>query len=264
MTRWAPRLTWDLTRVLLAQKLFGASRNPVALHLDLAQYPAQSEVDSSDATNSMPDLSRDSHALAAVRASAAPFVWIGGDTPLRYPRIGQIARQIISSGKIVFVEMDGTLLRRRIHEFRPESRLYLVLFLHGLEAAHDLRAGRAGNFRATVESIRTARLSGFYICVETTLSADMDIRELRELGEFISKLGVDGWIQKTFSGTEAAQLSTDNIAAARQLLPGRRWLTLSQLFDLSRAAQQPQFENEIPVKHVDSEIPASREGLGAL
>jgi hypothetical protein len=92
----------------------------------------------------------------------------------------------------------------------------------------------------------------------------MDSRELRELGEFISKLGVDGWIQKIFSGTEAAQLSTDNIAAARQLLPGRRWLTLSQLFDLSRAAQQPQFENEIPVKHVDSEIPASREGLGAL
>ena len=36
MTRWVPRLTWDLTRVLLAQKLFGASRHPLALHLDLA------------------------------------------------------------------------------------------------------------------------------------------------------------------------------------------------------------------------------------
>ena len=131
MTRWAPRLTWDLTRVLLAQKLFGASRHPVALHLDLAQYPAHSQVDSPDANNSTPDSSRDSHVLAAVRASTAPFVWIGGDAPLRYPRIGQIARQIISFGKIVFMEMDGTLLRRRIHEFRPESRLYLVLPLHG-------------------------------------------------------------------------------------------------------------------------------------
>src|SRR5882672_6698124 len=147
MTRWAPRLTWDLTRVLLTQKVFGASRHPVALHLDLAQYPAQNHVDSTDANTSTRNSSRDSHVLAAVRASAAPFVWIGGDAPLRYPRIGQIAQQIISSGKIVFVEMDGTLLRRRIHEFRPESLLYLVLHLHGLEAAHDLRAGCAGNFR---------------------------------------------------------------------------------------------------------------------
>jgi hypothetical protein len=264
MTRWAPRLTWDLTRVLLAQKLLGASRHPVALHLDLAQYPAHSQVDSADATSSKPDLSRDSHALAAVRASDAPLVWIGGDTPLRYPRIGQIAWQIISSGKIVFVEMDGALLRRRIHEFCPESRLYLVLPLNGLEAAHDLRAGRAGNFRATVESIRTARLSGFHICVETTLSADMGINELRELAEFISKLGVDGWIQKTSSGAEAVQLSADKIAAARQLIPGRRWQTLSQLFDLWRAAHRPRFEKIIPVEHIDSEIPASREGVGAL
>jgi hypothetical protein len=264
MTRWAPRLTWDLTRVLLAQKLFGASRHPLALHLDLAQYPAHSQVDSPDAHNSTPDSSRDSHVLAAVHASAAPFVWIGGDAPLRYPRIGQIARQVIGSGKIVFAEMDGTLLRRGIHEFRPESRLYLVLPLHGLEAAHDLRTGRAGNFRATVESIRTARLSGFHICVETTLSADMDLSELRELAEFISNLGVDGWLQKSFSGAGAAQLSADKIAEARQLIFGRRWRTLSHILDLSRTARPPRFENEIPVKRVDGEIPANQEGVGAL
>jgi hypothetical protein len=265
MTRWAPRLTWDLTRILLAQKLLGASRYPVALHLDLAQYPAQSQVDpTAAANNSTPDTSRDAHVLAGVRATDAPIVWIGGDAPLRYPRIGQIARQVISSGKIVFVEMDGTLLRRRIHEFCPEPRLYLVLPLHSLEAAHDLHAGRAGDFRATVESIRTARLSGFHISVETTLSADMDISELRELGEFISKLGVDGWIQKVPSGAEAAQLSADKIAEARQLIPGRRWRTLSHILDLSRAARPPRCENEIPVKHVDGEIPANREGVGAL
>lgn len=264
MTRWALRLTWDLTRVLLAQKLFGASRHPLALHLDLAEYPVQSQVDSAETNNLTSDSSRDSHALAAVRASAAPFIWIGGETPLRYPRVGQIARQIISSRKTVFVEMDGTLLRRRIHEFRPESRLYLVLPLNGLEAAHDLRAGRAGNFRATVESIRTARLSGFHICVETMLTTDMNIDELREVAEFISKLGVDGWIQKSSSSAGAAQFSLDKIAAARQLIPGRRWKTLSQLFDLPRAAHQPRSESKIPVKHADSKMPASREGVGAL
>jgi hypothetical protein len=100
--------------------------------------------------------------------------------------------------------------------------------------------------------------------VETRLSVDIDISELRELGEFISKLGIDGWIQRSSSSAEALQLSADKIAAARELIPGWRWRTLSQLVDLWRAVQQPRFEMEIPVKRVDSEMPTSREGVSAL
>ncbi len=77
-----------------------------------------------------------------------------------------------------FVEMDETLLRRRIHEFRPVSRLYLVLPLNGLEDVHDSRAQHTGNFRATMEAIRTAKLSGFHICIETTIFPRFDRSEL--------------------------------------------------------------------------------------
>ena len=110
----------------------------------------QSQVDSADTNNLTSDSSRDSHALAAVRASAAPFIWIGGETPLRYPRVGQIARQIISSGKIFFVEMDGTLLRRRIHEFRPGVAPLSGFAFAMVWKPPTIYAPAAGNYRPII------------------------------------------------------------------------------------------------------------------
>src|SRR6202166_5384722 len=134
MMRFPPRLIWDLSRVRIAQKLFGASRYPWALRLDLAQLRAHTDVTPRNGIDSSAEVSsRDSQALSRVRASSAPVVWIGGDTPLKHARIGHLAREIVNCGRTVFVEMDGTLLRRRIHEFRPVARLFLVLPLNGLE-----------------------------------------------------------------------------------------------------------------------------------
>src|ERR1700676_2107844 len=131
MMRFPPRLIWDLARVRIAQELFGASRYPWALRVDLAQSCAHSELPSPDGVNSSSEVSaRDSQALSRVRASSAPVVWIGGYSPLQHARIGHLAREIVDCGRTVFVEMDETLLRRRIHEFRPVSRLYLVLALN--------------------------------------------------------------------------------------------------------------------------------------
>lgn len=229
MMRFPPRLTWDLARVRIAQKLFGAQRRPLVLHLDLADFPAQSEVPA-DANAEFPASVSfgDLQVLARVRESAAPIAWIGGDTPLHYPRIGQIARDIIRLNRTAFIETDGTLLRRRIHEFKPVSRLYLVLPLNGLQAAHDLRAQRSGNFRSTIESIRTAKLSGFHICVETTIFADTEPAELRELAEFIRKLDIDGWIQTRPAASVADQPSQEKLIAAGELIPNPNWRKFSE------------------------------------
>ena len=199
------------------------------LHLNLADFPAHGE-DASDtgADSSSPVSSRDLEVLARLRENATPIVWVGGDTPLRYPRIGHLAREIINLGRTVFIEIDGTLLRRRIHEFRPVSRLYLVLPLNGLEAAHDLRAQHPGNFRATIESIRTAKLSGFHICVETKIFADTQLSDLRELAEFIPKLDIDGWIHTCPPFSAAAQPTEEKLTAAREVIPDRRWRKLSE------------------------------------
>jgi hypothetical protein len=296
MMRFPPRLAWDLTRVLVAQKLFGVSRHPVAVRLDLAEFPVPDQADSFGRNNpSSGTFSANLQALETVRASAAPFVWMGGDAPLRHPHVGHIVRAFINRGKTVFVEMGGGRLRRRIHEFRPVSRLFLVLPLHGLEGARDSRAGQSGNFRATIESLRTAKLCGFHICVETAISEDMDISELRAIAEFISQLGIDGWIQTRPMQRPA---SNEKLEAARKLIPSTQWRNFSRLLLLDRNIGQqdlsalaaddalsdersgtpqagvaggdfdnvkaPSFENETLSNRISEESSATEEGLRAL
>jgi hypothetical protein len=230
MLRFPSRLTWDLNRVRIAQALFGAARRPLALRIDLADFPASNPKQTgSTAGNSAAQSasSRESQVLALARSASAPLIWIGGDTPLHYPNIGLLTREIADLGRTVFVEIDGSLLRRRIHEFRPVSRLYLVLPLHGLEQSHDARVGRNGDFRATLESIRTARLSGFHICVLTTIFGDSNFSELHELPELISRLKVDGWIQT--SPLDAPQAPGQSLEIARDLINDQRWRNFSRV-----------------------------------
>ncbi len=242
MMRFPPQLLWKLNKIRIAQKLFGPARYPWALRLDLAQFPAQTEVTPQNGVNSSANISsRDSLALSNVRASSAPIVWIGGDSPLRHARVGHLAREIVDTGRTVFVEMDGTILRRRIHEFRPVSRLYLVLPLNGLEDAHDSRAQRTGNFRATMEALRTAKLSGFHICIETTIFPGSSRNELFELAKFISTLDVDGWIYKRPTAATNDATISEALLSARELIPSQHWRSFSALLDLTATSAEPNF-----------------------
>jgi pyruvate-formate lyase-activating enzyme len=271
MMRFPPRLLWDLARVRIAQKLLGASHYPWALRLDLAQLQARTEVTSPNSVDSSAEVSaRDSQALWRVRASSAPVVWIGGETPLHHARIAHLAREIVDFGRTVFVEMDGTLLRRRIHEFRPVSRLYLVLPLNGLENTHDSRAQHCGNFRATMESLRTVRLSGFHVCIETTIFPGSDRSELLQLANFISTLDVDGWIHKRPTATANKQTTSETLQSARDLIPSRHWRAFSALLDLTSISTQPGLEKKRtanPTVERVEKVPtreAHEEGLRAL
>ena len=274
MMRLPPRLLWDLARIRITQKLFGTSRYPLALRLDLAQLCSRTEATPPNGVNSFSGVSsRDAQALSQVRASSAPVVWIGGDSPLQHPRIGHLARKIVNCGRTVFVEMDETLLRRRIHEFRPVSRLYLVLPLNGLENARDSRTQNSVNFRATMEAIRTAKLSGFHICVETMISPRSDTNEIQKLAKFISTLDVDGWIQLRARASANDETSGEALQDARNLIPSRYWRDFSALLDLPRASGQPGFEKKCTADRVVEKVEkmpareapaASDEGLRAL
>jgi hypothetical protein len=268
MMRLPPRLTWDLARVRIAQKLFGASRYPWALRLDLAELRAHTEAAPPNGVKWSSEISsRDSQVLSRVRASSAPVVWIGGDAPLQHARIGHLAREIVDCGRTVFVEMDETLLRRRIHEFRPVSRLYLVLALNSLEDVHDSRAQQTGNFRATMEAIRTAKLSGFHICIETTIFPRFDRSEFHRLARFLSSLDVDGWIHQCPAAIANDQTASEALQSARDLIPSRHWRVFSALLDLT--AGQPSFEKKrtSPMLGKVEKVPpreAHEEGLRAL
>jgi hypothetical protein len=277
MMRFSLRLLWNLATVRIAQKLFGAPRYPWALRLDLAQLHARTEATPPNGFNSSAEVSsRDSQALSRVCASSAPVVWIGGDSPLRHARIGHLAREIVNCGRTVFVEMDGTLLRRRIHEFSPVPSLYLVLPLNGLEDTHDSRAQQTGNFRATMEALRTAKLSGFHICIETTIFPGSDRNELLQLAKFISTLDVDGWIhtRPAAAANEAATGAT--LQSARHLIPNHHWRVFSALLDSASVSSKPSPERKrtanpivgkvekVPTREAHEAREAHEEGLRAL
>ena len=260
MTRWTPRFTLALTKAILI-KTFLANAKGGVLRIDLSQFAVADETSDrgeSGASAANSEQLRDGEVLAEVRRCSAPFVWIGGDTPLKYERVGQLANAAVRCGKTVFLESDARLLRRRIHEFRPVSRLYLVLPLHGVESEHDRRAGAKNNFRLTLESIRTARLSGFHICVETPISTYMRADELRELTEFIAKLGVDGWVLTRHRG----EISAEVFREAVRLLPARQWRMFSELLDDAvRFAPLRAMENACG--RVAAEVRGGEEGLRA-
>ena len=242
MLRFPLRLTADLVRVSIARKLHGAS-GPAAIlpirPLEPANPFALDSVGISTDKNSGTEL------LARVRSSAAPVVWIGGPEPLLHPEMGQLTRCIAGHGQHVFLETDGALLRRRIHEFRPVSRLFLTVRLNGLEPSHDLRAGRADAFRLALEGIRAAQLSGFLTCVHARIDGETKLGEIAELLRFAGTLDVDGFvISQAAESLNAANLDgkalKQKTVEARKLIGNRWWELFSQLVEtVLNREQQP-------------------------
>jgi len=174
--------------------------------------------------------------LASVRNAPAPVVWIGGSEPLLHPEMGQLTRCIAGIGRDVFLETDGALLRRRIHEFRPVSRLFLTIQWNGLERSHDVRAGRAGAFQAALEGMRVARLSGFLICVHALFHAETALGEMAESIHFARSLDVDGIVISSANGgsNSANPEATDlqqKIVEARKLIGSKWWESFSRLVE---------------------------------
>jgi molybdenum cofactor biosynthesis enzyme MoaA len=203
--RFPLRLTADLTFGLVARALLAKRRYPLILNL-------------------VPD-----ETSGAVPATVeSPVVWIGGPEPLEQPEIAAIANTLTASGRHVFLQINGLLLRRRIHEFQPSPRLYLTIRFDGTQKSHDARAGNDGAFRAALEAIRAAKLSGFLICAHVILHADRDAGELAQLHDELRKLDLDGLL------ISPATLMGDlqgEVAEARRRLSGRRWALLSSLLD---------------------------------
>jgi hypothetical protein len=144
--------------------------------------------------------------------------------------------------------------------------------LNGLEDAHDSHASHNGNFHATMEALRTAKLSGFHICIETTIFPHSDKSELLKLAKFISTLDVDGWIHKrpTAAKDEATR---EVLQSASDLIPSKHWRAFSALLDLTSTPTQPSLEKKRsanPVVEKVEKVPtreareAHEEGLRAL
>ncbi len=178
--------------------------------------------------------------LSFVRDSAAPVVWIGGPDPLLHPEVAQLTRCIVGHGQHVFLETDGALLRR-IHEFRPVSRLFLTVPLNGLEKSHDLRAARSGAFRNAVEALQAARLCGFFTCIHARIDEETNLADIAALLAFENSLDADGFVISPAVVPDAASPRGESLkqktAEARKLIGNRWWQLFSRLAEPALAGE---------------------------
>ena len=218
MLRFPLRLTADLARAWFAQRV----------------HPVQF-VDATEVLHHAASHPVSHEKIRDINASRSPVVWIGASEPLEHPGISHLVRAITQTGHFVFLETDGTLLRRRIHEFQPVSRLFLTVRLDPCVSRNNSNALRAGAFDLAVEGIRAARLSGFLICLHTRVTEETEHAAIAEFVQFARSLDVDGlvisharYVSNTSSTAIAFQQKT---AQALELLPSMWWRSFSRLVE---------------------------------
>ena len=202
--RFPLRLTADLTLGLAVRSLLLKRKHPLILNLA---------------------------AGGNANDSKSPIVWIGGPEPLDLPETPRFANSLASAGRHVFLPTTGLLLRRRVHEFQPSQRLHLTIRFDGAEALHDERVGKRGAFRDALESVRTAKLSGFFLCAQLVLHSPREAAELEHLRGELRNLDFDGYLISSAASVSASDELRRSILGLRKRLLSRRWALLSTLLD---------------------------------
>jgi hypothetical protein len=222
MMRFPLRLTADLALARIAQELcLARGARPI-------QFVDAAEILHQDSSHPV------SHEkIREVVSSRSPVVWVGGSEPLHHPGIAHLVRAITQSGHFVFLETDGTLLRRRIHEFQPVSRLFLTVRLEPCRASSGLQPGIS---ELAVEGIRAARLSGFSICVHVRVAPETETSDAAGLFHLAHSLDVDGFVilparAESDSALPAAQALWQKTAEARQQIGSIWWESFSRLVE---------------------------------
>jgi hypothetical protein len=255
MMRLPLRLTADITRARLAQiTRLARGASPV-------QFVDAAEILHHDSNQPV------SHEkIREIISSHSPVVWIGGSEPLHHPGVAHLVRAITGSGHFVFLETDGTLLRRRIHEFQPVPRLFLTV---GLEPGAPRRASRglrASASELAVEGIRAAQLSGFLLCVHARVQVGTELVEVAELVQYSYSHDVDG-IVITAANVGAISSTADAVAVlrktaeARKLIGSTWWEWFSRLVEPVVSGERYAARSDDNGAHSKQETRANEEGV---
>jgi hopanoid biosynthesis associated radical SAM protein HpnH len=93
-------------------------------------------------------------------------------------------------------QKDLETIRKGKHDGRPVIRptkwMYWNVHIDGLEYTHDLIVEREGVFKECVDAIKMAKKLGFPVATNTTVYKETEAKEIEQMFEFFSWLGVDG------------------------------------------------------------------------
>jgi hypothetical protein len=220
------RLTADLTLALAARAFGNKQVYPPILQLsadtNFHTAPAFSSAGAQQAG------SDSSPSGALVSRYRSPIVWISGSEPLDYAEVPRFTNALAASGRSVFLETSGALLKRRLHEFQPSDRFYFTVRFEGLAPAHDQRNAREGAFAVGMEAVRMARLAGFLTCALLVMHPQSAPGELEQLHADIRKLDIDGCL--IIRAARAPELE-QTVKQLRNRLLSRGWALLSDLVE---------------------------------
>jgi len=178
--------------------------------------------------------------LDASNQCDAPVVSVCGGEPLIYGGIEELVGKLVARRRHVYLCTNGLLLRQKLAGFRPTSRLFLNVHLDGMESTHDRAVERQGVFAEAVEGIKAAKAAGFLVTTNTTVYRETDVHEIAVLLEYLTALGVDGFMispaygyesvcEANPDGAEAMFMTREQIQAkfreARRLLGGFKLVT---------------------------------------
>jgi hypothetical protein len=172
---------------------------------------------------------------------APPLVWIRGSEPLEHPEIPKFANAIAASAREVFLQTNGKLFRRRVHEFQPSPRLRFAFRFTGASV-------NAVENAEVVEAIRIAKLSGFLTVGFTVLISPSGLENLVALHSQLKKLDLDASL---IFGAEASPELNRAVANARSRLLDGRWSNLSRIFNAagSRTTRRVVVRVATPAEH---------------
>ena len=228
------RLSLDLLRSRLSRALAGGVQYPAIFHLTPAAFSStnQREIEAeSDPNAAIMEIPANT-----ISQTPAPVLWVGGEEPLRHPVIGRICAALNQAGRNVFLHTNGMRLRQRIHEFRPDERLFLTVELAGRGEIHDAIVRTPGAFGRVIEGIKAAKLSGFHVCSHFTVTSASDACQAGELFEHLDKYDVDGLIVSSGGrvpdDSGVAELP-EKLEEIRSLVRCSRWEYFSSLLETS-------------------------------
>ena len=216
MPRFPLRLTAELIRSRFARRSHPVQFIDAAeiLHHDSSQPVSLEKIRELTSTNS-------------------PAIWIGGAEPLLHPGISHLVRALTQTGQFVFLETDGTFLRRRIHEFQPVSRLFLAIRFAPTVSYSSEQTLHPSALQLAFEGIRAAQLSGFLIALHARIQPDSQLEALAALFQHAKAINVDGIIATSAASASRAPSAAlqQKISAAQKLIGHRQWQFFSKLVD---------------------------------
>lgn len=229
------RLNLKLQLAHARRTFFGASHPDLVQQISfcLAQPTLQA-----GSTRNIPEFLSHEQCAVLLKQVSSPAVWIP-DYDALHPKAGQLANELTQSGHHVFMGVTGLALRRRIHEFRPDAKLYLTLPFGGLQATHDRCCSAEATFAHALEGIRAAKLSGFLICAHTQVDTQTDPCEVGRLVEYLEAHDVDGIVVSPDPSAALTPALVDKLEQARDLIRCAFWEDFSRALQSSLARTAP-------------------------